>query len=112
MFMEAQMSFPPAVTEDAVRAALQRVIDPEVGMNIVDLGLVYGVAVTPDTVRVDLTMTTPACPMGEMIFDDAHEALAALVPANVNIDLALVWDPPWSPDRMSPHARERFGWHI
>lgn len=101
----------PVITEDAVRAALRSVIDPEVGMNIVDLGLVYGVTVSPDTLHVDLTMTTPACPMGEMIFDDAERALRALAPPGVAIDLGLVWDPPWGPEKMSEHAREHFGWH-
>lgn len=98
------------ITADEVRAVLRGVIDPEVGMNIVDLGLVYGVEISADRLHVDLTMTTPACPMGEMILDDAQQALAALVPASVEIDLNLVWDPPWSPDKMSEHAREHFGW--
>lgn len=89
---------------------LRGVIDPEVGMNIVDLGLVYGVEISANRLHVDLTMTTPACPMGEMILDDAQQALAALVPTSVEIDLNLVWDPPWSPDKMSEHAREHFGW--
>ena len=100
-----------AATEADVLGALYAVIHPEVGMNIVDLGLVYGVEISPGRVHVDLTMTTPACPMGELIFDDAHEALAALVPAGVEIELDLVWEPPWSPDRMSAHAREHFGWN-
>lgn len=99
-----------AITADEVREALHSVIDPEVGMNIVDLGLVYGVEISADRLHVDLTMTTPACPMGEMILDDAQQALAALVPASVEIDVNLVWDPPWSPDKMSAHAREHFGW--
>ena len=97
-------------TEEEVRAVLRGVIDPEVGLNIVDLGLVYGVKISDNKLHVDLTMTTPACPMGEMILDDARYALAALVPAGVEIDLNLVWDPPWGPDKMSEHAREHFGW--
>jgi metal-sulfur cluster biosynthetic enzyme len=105
------MSLPSGViTEEEVRAVLRGVIDPEVGMNIVDLGLVYGVEISANRLHVDLTMTTPACPMGEMILDDAQQALTALVPASVEIDLNLVWDPPWSPDKMSEHAREHFGW--
>jgi metal-sulfur cluster biosynthetic enzyme len=109
--MECVMSLSSGViTEEEVRAVLRGVIDPEVGMNIVDLGLVYGVEISADRLHVDLTMTTPACPMGEMILDDAQQALAALVPASVEIDLNLVWDPPWSPDKMSEHAREHFGW--
>ena len=106
------MSVPSGViTEEEVRAVLRGVIDPEVGMNIVDLGLVYGVEISANRLHVDLTMTTPACPMGEMILDDAQQALAALVPASVEIELELVWDPPWTPDKMSEHAREHFGWN-
>ena len=97
-------------TEKEVRAALRGVIDPEVGMNIVDLGLVYDVEISANKLHVDLTMTTPACPMGEMILDDARHALAALVPTGVEIDLNLIWDPPWSADKMSEHARKHFGW--
>lgn len=100
-----------AITADDVREALHDVIDPEVGMNIVDLGLVYGVEVSADKLHVDLTMTTPACPMGEMIFDDAQQALEAIAPAGVEIELNLVWDPPWGPEKMSEHAREHFGWN-
>jgi metal-sulfur cluster biosynthetic enzyme len=109
--MECAMSVQSVgITADEVRDVLRGVIDPEVGMNIVDLGLVYGVEISANRLHVDLTMTTPACPMGEMILDDAQQALAALVPASVEIELNLVWDPPWSPDKMSEHAREHFGW--
>jgi metal-sulfur cluster biosynthetic enzyme len=98
------------LTEKEVRTVLRGVIDPEIGMNIVDLGLVYGVEISDNRLHVDLTMTTPACPMGEMILDDVREALAALAPADVEIDIDLVWDPPWSPDKMSEHARKHLGW--
>lgn len=111
LFMERAMPQHSAViTTEDVRAALRGVDDPEVGMNIVDLGLVYGVEVTPTRLHVDLTMTSPACPMGEMILDDVQHMLEALAPAGVEIELALVWDPPWGPDRMSAHARAHFGW--
>lgn len=98
------------VTEKEVRTVLRGVIDPEVGVNIVDLGLVYGVEISKNRLHIDLTMTTPACPMGEMILDDVHEALTALAPTDVEIDIELVWDPPWSPDKMSDHARKHLGW--
>ena len=55
-------------------------------------------------------MSEPACPMGEMILEDAQHALETLAPAGLEVDLALVWDPPWTPDRMSEHARAHFGW--
>lgn len=105
--MSVQAGMP---TEEEVRAVLRKVNDPEVGMNIVDLGLVYGVEILDNKLRVDLTMTTPACPMSELILDEAQYSLAALVPSGVEIDLSLVWEPPWSPDKMSEHARKHFGW--
>lgn len=96
--------------DDAVREALRSVEDPEAGMNIVDLGLVYLVEIAPDSVRVEMTMTTAACPMTDLIVAQAREAVAAIVPDEAAIEIELVWDPPWTPDRMSGIARERFGW--
>jgi len=97
-------------TEEEVQTALRAVIDPEVGMNIVDLGLIYGVEISDDRLHIDLTMTTPACPMGEMILDNARRALEEVTPEDAEIELNLVWDPPWSADKMSEHARQYFGW--
>jgi len=101
---------PEMPTETVVRSLLHNVIDPEVGMNIVDLGLVYGVEISANKLRVDLTMTTRACPMSEMIIDDARQALAGLAPPGTEIDINLVWEPPWDPGKMSEHAHEHFGW--
>lgn len=100
----------PMPDDDAVREALRQVEDPEAGMNIVDLGLVYLIEVTPGAVHVDMTMTTAACPMADMIVDQAREAVVALVPEGTTVDVRLVWDPPWTPDKMSGVAREHFGW--
>ena len=100
----------PMPDDDAVREALRQVEDPEAGMNIVDLGLVYLIEVAPNAVRVDMTMTTAACPMTDMIVDQAHDAVAALVPAGTAVDVRLVWDPPWTPDKMTGVARQHFGW--
>lgn len=94
----------------AVFDALRTVVDPEAGMNIVDLGLVYGVDVLADAVHVTMTMTTAACPATDMIVDEAREAIAAMLPPGIRIDIDLVWDPPWTPDRMSDIARDAFGW--
>ncbi|HEY5293391.1 MAG TPA: metal-sulfur cluster assembly factor [Burkholderiales bacterium] len=105
--MEPQSALP---TEERVREALCSVDDPEVGMNIIDLGLVYRIDIAPERVRVELTMTTPACPMGELITDNARKAVAAALPQNVAVDVALVWEPPWTPDMMSESARQTFGW--
>ncbi len=97
-------------TEERVREALRSVDDPEVGMNIVDLGLVYRIDVAPELVRVELTMTTPACPMGVLITENADRAVRAALPDSVAVEVALVWDPPWTPDLMSESARQTFGW--
>jgi len=105
--MSTQSKMP---AEEDVLGALHNVIDPEVGMNIVDLGLIYGVDISGDRLHIDLTMTTPACPMSEMILDHARQALQAIVPEGMTIELELVWDPPWNAGRMSEYAREYFGW--
>ena len=100
----------PALDEQQVRGVLRQVIDPEVGMNIVDLGLVYGVELGDAGVKVQLTMTSAACPMAEMIVDDAYGQLAAALPAETPVEVELVWEPPWTPERMSELARSMFGW--
>lgn len=100
----------PALDDETVRDALRSVDDPEAGMNIVDLGLIYEVDVAPAKVSVAMTMTTQACPMTEMIMEQARAAIATVVPPGTEIDLELVWDPPWTPDKMSGMAREFFGW--
>lgn len=96
--------------EAAVFDALREVEDPEAGMNIVDLGLVYAVEIGPAALGIDLTMTTAACPMTDMIIDDVRAALTRIAPAGTAIDVRLVWDPPWTPERMSGIARTHFGW--
>jgi metal-sulfur cluster biosynthetic enzyme len=96
--------------DDAVREALRQVDDPEAGMDIVELGLVYAIDVSADAVLIDITMTTAACPMADMIMDQARNAVAAIVPLGMRVDVRLVWDPPWTPDKMTGIAREHFGW--
>jgi len=96
--------------DDSVREALRGVDDPEAGMNIVDLGLVYGIEIRENAVHVDLTMTTAACPMADMIVDQVSDAISAIVPPGTEVDVKLVWDPPWTPDKMTGIAREHFGW--
>ena len=95
---------------DMVRNALRSVIDPEIGINIVDIGLVYRIEIRPDKVEVDMTMTSPACPMGEMLKEDVAAALEHCVPDAYEIDLRLVWAPAWSPEMMSEAARKALGW--
>jgi metal-sulfur cluster biosynthetic enzyme len=99
------------IDEDQVRDALHQVLDPEAGMNIVDLGLVYGIqASEAGGVQVQITMTSAACPMADMIVDDAQSAIEAALPPGTPVQVELVWDPPWTPERMSGLARDHFGW--
>ena len=98
------------LTKDAIRAALQEVIDPEVGVNVFDLGLIYEVWVGGGTVRVKMTMTTPACPMGTYITDSAKNSLRAMAPNISDVQVHLVWDPPWNPTMMSDEAKQLLGW--
>jgi metal-sulfur cluster biosynthetic enzyme len=90
-------------------AALRRVVDPEMAMNIVDLGLVYTLAQSPQQVRVGLTMTSAACPVAEMIMAEVEDELAKILPAAVDIEIDLVWEPSWTPERMTERARRAFG---
>jgi metal-sulfur cluster biosynthetic enzyme len=97
-------------TSEDVRAALRGVMDPEVGMNVVDLGLVYEAEVRDGDVRVVMTMTTPACPLGESICREAEQTIRDTVPGVKGISVDLVWDPPWQPSMMSVEARQQLGW--
>ncbi|HET7364066.1 MAG TPA: metal-sulfur cluster assembly factor [Burkholderiales bacterium] len=96
--------------EEDVRQALASVEDPEAGMSIVDLGLVYSIAAEPGRVRVAMTMTSPACPVAPYLVDEAIAAIRAIAPEDTDVQVELVWDPPWTPERMSPEAQARFGW--
>lgn len=98
-----------AELESRVWDALRQVIDPEIGLNVVDLGLVYGVEGEGPVVRVQITMTTPACPLSEQIVRDA-EARLGEVEGIETADVELVWSPLWTPKRMSEHAQEVLGW--
>ena len=95
---------------DEIRAALKEVIDPEVGINVVDLGLLYGIEVEANDVRVRLTMTSPACPLGAHLRDQAESAIRRHCPEALTVTVDLVWDPPWSPERMSEEAKRTLGW--
>lgn len=95
---------------ESLREVLRVVIDPEAGMNVVDLGLVYDIAASADGVRVVMTTTSPACPVGEMIADEVAAALRTALPAGTPVDVALTWSPPWDNSMMSDAARRHFGW--
>jgi metal-sulfur cluster biosynthetic enzyme len=96
--------------EAALLDALRAVDDPEAGMNIVELGLVYGVEATPPKATVRMTMTSPACPLGDYLGDAVREALRARFPEITRVEIEMVWEPPWTPERMSEEARNFFGW--
>lgn len=107
MTLESDVRVPD---ESEVWEALRTVIDPEVGENLVDLGLVYRVACAPGRVDVDLTMTSPACPMAGSIAEEAEQAIRSSIEAAREVRVEVVYDPPWTPERMSEAARNRFGW--
>jgi metal-sulfur cluster biosynthetic enzyme len=91
------------------RDLLCQVIDPELGVNIIDLGLVYDLRVADGVAQVRMTMTTPGCPLGAY-FDDAIGRCLAGAPGVEGVDLEIVWDPPWRPEMMSDTAKEQLGW--
>ena len=100
----------PCLDERQIRDILRQVVDPEVGMNIVALGLVYRIEVAADRLLIDMTMTSPACPMGEMILGDVRAALAKVLPDTMQTDVRLVWEPPWNSSMMDEATKQHFGW--
>jgi metal-sulfur cluster biosynthetic enzyme len=99
-----------AIDEACVRDALKGVIDPEIGIDVIELGLVYGIELGAGGVRVRMTLTSAACPMGESLREEAEQALSEALPAGTAATVELVWDPPWSPERMSERAKRSLGW--
>ncbi|HEY2579670.1 MAG TPA: metal-sulfur cluster assembly factor [Streptosporangiaceae bacterium] len=90
---------------DDVIEAMRDVVDPELGINVVDLGLVYGVTVDEDRVAtVDMTLTSAACPLTDVIEEQAHAALEGLV---ADLRINWVWLPPWGPDKITEDGREQ-----
>ncbi|HVV31115.1 MAG TPA: metal-sulfur cluster assembly factor [Mycobacteriales bacterium] len=100
----------PALTADLVLAALHDVIDPELGVNIVDLGLLYDVRVDEGRdVSIRMTLTTPGCPLGGYLDDEIQTCLRQFHAIRA-VEMQLVWEPPWSPELMTPAAKEQLGW--
>ena len=98
-----------AITPDVVRKALRQVKDPELGLNIIDIGLVYDVAVSEDgDVHIKMTLTSPGCPSGAEIMQDAKTVVADLEGVK-SVEIDLVWEPYWTPDRMDPRVRAFLG---
>ncbi|MFZ1908579.1 MAG: metal-sulfur cluster assembly factor [Burkholderiales bacterium] len=99
-----------APDESTVWEALRTVTDPEVGESVVDLGLIYRIDCTPGLVRVEMTMTSPACPMSGSIAAEAEDAIRNACAGVQEVIVDIVFDPPWTPERMSEQVRQRFGW--
>jgi metal-sulfur cluster biosynthetic enzyme len=91
-------------TREEVVEALRQVEDPELGMDIVDLGLMYDVEVAGSNVKVIHSLTSMGCPAGPMIQEGIHDAVAA-IPGVENVEVELTWDPPWTPEKMSEDAK-------
>lgn len=108
--LPAPSAVPPATpSPEAIEERLATVIDPEVGIGIVDLGLVYETTIDDAAITVTMTVTTPACPLGPYLEDAVEQVLADLAgPRLVLVD--LVFDPPWDPSMISPAGREQLGW--
>jgi metal-sulfur cluster biosynthetic enzyme len=96
------------VTEEQAREALKQVEDPELGLNIVDLGLVYDVEVEGSSINVRMTLTSPGCPVGPQILNGSKMVLQDLEGVG-EVNVELVWEPFWSPDRVNPDYRAILG---
>jgi FeS assembly SUF system protein len=96
------------VTQDDVMNVLRQCYDPEIPVNIVDLGLIYNVSIDDKKVDVDMTLTAPGCPMHALIARDVKQKVETL-PDVEEVNVNVVWDPPWSPDRMSDEAKKQLG---
>src|SRR6185436_12355105 len=101
-----------AISEDAVREKLKEVIDPELFINIIDLGLVYMVEIEEaedkSNVKIEMTMTSPACPAGPQLIAQSKSVVGAIEGVG-NVEIKLVMIPPWTPDRMTEDARDQLG---
>jgi metal-sulfur cluster biosynthetic enzyme len=96
------------VTVDQVKLALRRVKDPELNLNIIDLGLIYDIFVDGELVKVDMSLTSPGCPSGPEIMGEAESQVRSL-PGVDDVVMNLVWSPPWTPDRIEPRVRAYLG---
>ncbi len=96
------------VTKQDVMRALKNCYDPEIGVSLVDLGLIYDVQVKDDKVHIKMTLTTPGCPMHAFMVNDVEEKVKK-VKGVKEVKVELVWNPPWTPDKMSKEAKKRLG---
>jgi metal-sulfur cluster biosynthetic enzyme len=97
------------ITAELARKALRAVKDPELGLNIIDIGLIYDVTISDEgAAKVTMTLTSPGCPAGAEIMEDVRQTLADLE-GITSVDLELVWEPYWTPERMDPRVRAFLG---
>ncbi len=97
-----------AVTEKEVRNALKTVKDPELGLDLVVLGLIYDIEVEENSAKVVMSLTSPLCPVAGQIVEDAKQAVLGVEGID-EADVELIWDPPWTPERISPLIRSSLG---
>lgn len=99
----------PQVTPELIRKALRAVKDPELGLNVIDIGLIYDVTIDEaGAARITMTLTSPGCPAGHEIIDDVRRTVADLEGVSA-VDVDLVWEPYWTPDRMDPRVKAFLG---
>jgi metal-sulfur cluster biosynthetic enzyme len=95
------------VTKNDVLKVLKKIVDPEIGINIVDLGFIYDVKTSKKSIDVKMTLTSPGCPIHQMFIKEVEDVLKNKFKTNVNVE--LVFDPPWTPDRISKDVRKKLG---
>ncbi len=96
-------------TKEQILEALRQVYDPEIPVDIVNLGLVYDVAIEDGIVRLKMTTTSPGCPVGDYLAQEVERAVETLSGVDA-VGVEFVWDPPWTPERMSAEAKQKLGW--
>ena len=96
--------------EEQIRETLKEILDPEIGVNIVDLGLVYQIELRPEELYIQITMTSPTCPLSGVITRNMDQVLRKTFPDLGEMTIELVWDPAWSPELMSDTAKKQLGW--
>ena len=97
------------ITTDMVRACLEDVIDPELGVNVVDMGLIYDIHISDNTISVDMTLTNASCPLAGVLAGSVEEAIRRAFDG-VDVEVSLIWDPPWTPDMLSDSAKQQLGY--
>jgi len=96
------------ITKERILELLKKVVDPEIGLDIVSLGLVYKVEINDDSINITMTLTTPGCPLHSTITEWVKNILWQEAP-DKNVNVNLVWDPPWTPEKMTEEAKKQLG---